>query len=44
MYLMAMEKFMYHGKRWGNYAYYAIAAIHGLNFDYNGHQSPSDAG
>jgi hypothetical protein len=40
MYLMAMEQFMYHTKVTGNYAYYAVAAIHGLHLEYNG-QTPS---
>ncbi len=40
MYLMAMEQFMYHTKTTGNYAYYAIAAIHGVHIEYN-KQMPS---
>lgn len=44
MYLMAMEQFMYHTKQTGNYAYYAIAAIHGLHFDYNQQTPPGEQG
>jgi hypothetical protein len=44
MYLMAMEQFMYHTKQTGNYAYYAIAAIHGLHITYNKQDPPGQQG
>jgi hypothetical protein len=44
MYLMAMEQFMYHTKKTGNYAYYAIAAIHGVHLEYNKQTPPGEQG
>lgn len=44
MYLMALHTFMYKSSNSGKYSYYAIAGIHGLNWDYNGQTPKGDSG